>query len=264
MLAAECPEPTTTGVPAGVRVAGGAEDVGQGVLDEAGGVRLAVGGQPVGAERAGRAPGAGRVDDGGGEQLGAVGQADDERQVGAAGGAHPVGPGAAHGHHAGSQAQVRRDGGQLRQRLEVLLDQLGAGGQGLVVGGGPAGGVEQPPGGGVDVVAPRAEEGHVTPLPHRRAGGVAGLQHDERQAPLVQVRGGGQADGPGADHHDGVRAGGGAAGRLGRGVRRSAAARALGDGVGPRLRVAAGAGALGRLGGAAARTGGGVLAHGTP
>ena len=41
------------------------------------------------------------------------------------------------------------------------------------------------------------------PLADRRARAVAGFEDGEGQAALVQVRGGGQADRAGADHHDG-------------------------------------------------------------
>jgi len=48
--------------------------------------------------------------------------------------------------------------GSLARGLQVVLDELTAGGQAVVAGCGPAGVVEQPAGGGVDVVAPRAEQ----------------------------------------------------------------------------------------------------------
>jgi hypothetical protein len=52
----------------------------------------------------------------------------------------------------------------------------------------------------------------VSPLPHRSGGTVARLQHDEVDAALGQVRGGGEPDRAGADDHDGQ----GRAGVLGR------------------------------------------------
>ncbi|GGO61765.1 hypothetical protein GCM10012289_04780 [Nonomuraea cavernae] len=45
------------------------------------------------------------------------------------------------------------------------------------------------------------------PLRHRRADLVPGFQQEEVEAAFGQVRGGGQADRPGADHDDRQRAG---------------------------------------------------------
>src|SRR5690606_32555791 len=55
---------------------------------------------------------------------------------------------------------------------------------------------EQPPRRQVDVELPRGEQAHVPPLLDRRTDRRTGLQHQERQSPFDQVRGGREPTGP--------------------------------------------------------------------
>jgi hypothetical protein len=90
------------------------------------------------------------------------------------------------------------------QRLEVLLEQFGAGrimiGLRLV----PAGLGQQPFGRLVDIVFPGREDLDVTPLAHRMADGRAGFQHHRLHAALEHVRGGSEAHGASTQNCDGL------------------------------------------------------------
>ena len=158
-------------------------------------------GMPEPPSTFGLAPGAGRVDHRRGEQLGPVGQADQERRVLAAGGPDPVEAHAGDGHDGRVVADLVAQLRGLGQRREVGVDQVAAGRQRAQVRFGPAAGLQQAPGRGVDVVAPRAEQPHVPPLVDRRRDARPGLEDDEVDAAFGQMRGRGQADRAGADHH---------------------------------------------------------------
>ena len=64
----------------------------------------------------------------------------------------------------GVVADRRGQRGQFRQGREVVGDEFGPGGQVVRVGCGPAVGFQEAAGGRGDVVAPRAEHPHVSPL----------------------------------------------------------------------------------------------------
>ena len=93
--------------------------------------------------------------------------------------------------------------GRSGEWFEVVLDEVAAGGVLVGVGGDPAVGLEQPSGGGVDVVAPRREQLDMRPFADAGGDVVADLEHDERDVALVEVGGGGEADRAGPDHGDG-------------------------------------------------------------
>jgi hypothetical protein len=69
----------------------------------------------------------------------------------------------------------------------------------------PAGGFEQPDGGGVDVEAPRREKADVAPALNRRSRGRTHFEDQRFQAALKQVCRRGQSHGSGADHSNGKR-----------------------------------------------------------
>src|SRR5690606_1591039 len=155
-----------------------------------------------GSDVVGLAPGAGGVDDGAGEQFLAVGQAQDEGGQFPAGGTQAVDAQTADGGDLGAVADVGGQRGQFGQRLEVLLDEVCAGGQGGGVGLVPSGGREQAAGGGVGVELPGTEQLDVRPGSNGCGRGVAGFHDDEGDAAFGQVRCGSQAHGAGSDHGD--------------------------------------------------------------
>ncbi len=189
-------------VPACVQLALGAEHVGERVVDQLAGGVLTMRGQAAGTQHIGAGVGAGGIDDRLRQEFPSVGEADEERHVLAARRTKPVVPQSADPGHSRAQPQPGSDGGMLRQRREVLIDQLGAGRQPLRIRRDPAFGFEQAASGGVDVVAPRTEDPHVTPLRHRGAGLRSGLHKQEVEALLGKVRRRGHADRARADHHD--------------------------------------------------------------
>ena len=134
----------------------------------------------------------------------AVGEADQERGGLAAGGAEPVQAEPADRLDPGAVAQVRLERGQLGQGLEVVGGELARRWAGR-----PASGATQPASSSSRRAAGsmlyRHGENSRT-CPHCRTAAPAvspASRTSERQAALVQVRGGGQADRAGADHHDG-------------------------------------------------------------
>jgi hypothetical protein len=172
------------------------------VLDEGRGGGLSVGGDAGGAEHVRGGPGAGRVDDRTSEEVLTGAEADQERCRVPAGGADPVQAEPGDGDDRGTVTHVRLEGGQVGEGPQVVSGELPAGGQHLGVGLDPAGVGEQAPGGVIDVVPPRREQPHVSPLPHGRRRPVAGFHEGERDAALGEVGGGGQADRAGADDDD--------------------------------------------------------------
>lgn len=208
MLVAECPAPTTRTCRPATPFPVAAQDVGRRAEEERGGLDLAGGGQAGGAERVAPGPRARGVQD----RPGVVvrhppvdQRADQERSFLAAGAVRLVRPDPADRDDPGAgddpPAQLRRG----RQRLQVLRDELAPCGQPVVAGGFPAGTLEQPPGGAVDVVLQGREQPDVRPVPDRRPHMVTRLQYERLEAALEQVRCGGQADGAGTDHDDGQR-----------------------------------------------------------
>ncbi len=191
------------GVSAGEPVPVGAEHVRQGVLEEPGGGRLAAGREAGGAEDVRDAPGAGGVDDRPGQDLLAVGEADQERGGVAAGGAQPVQAEPADRLDPGAVAHVRLELRQLGEGLQVVVDEFRAGGQGV------GSGATQPASSSSRRAAGSMLYRHgenTRTCPHWRTAAparVAGLQDEERQSALGEVRGGGQPDRAGADHDDG-------------------------------------------------------------
>src|SRR5690606_29999334 len=89
------------------------------------------------------------------------------------------------------------------QRRQVLPGPVLAGGIGVVVGGRPAGGVEEAAGGGVDQFGPAGEGADAVPLRDGGSGDVAAFEHQRFEAAFAQVGGGGQADRSGSDDDDG-------------------------------------------------------------
>ena len=142
--------------------------VGQRVRDRVGGVGLAAGRDAGSAQDVRATPGACGVDDGCCGEFFAVGQADQEWSVVAAGGADPIEADPGHGDHLCAVAGSGRELGSLGQWCEVVVDQVAAGRQRVRVGFGPAGAGEQTAGGGVDVVAPGAEQRARAAIPGSR------------------------------------------------------------------------------------------------
>ncbi len=181
-----------------------AEHVRQRVRDRRGGRGLAARRDARAAEHVRRTPGAGAVDDRAAEQLLAAGQADQVRRVVASRRAQPVEAPAGDRDDVGAVPDPAVELRRLGQRREVVVDEVAARRQRVRVGRVPAGRLEQSPGRRVDVVPPRAEEPDVPPLADRGRRAGAGLQDDEVQAALGQVRRGRQADRPGSDDDDRV------------------------------------------------------------
>jgi hypothetical protein len=154
--------------PAGVPAAVTAGDVGQPIGDLGGGVGLAEGGQPRGAQRVGLGPGARSVDHRSRLEVAEVSVAaadpDQEGELVAAGAADLVQLVAGDRGHGGVELDAAGQGGEGGQRLQVALQQVGAGGQGLGVGAGPPGLVEQAHADWVQGQAPGGEQPHVPPL----------------------------------------------------------------------------------------------------
>ena len=190
----------------GIAAAVAAQHVGDARLDQVGGVTFTDRRVPVGTDRVGCQPGPGGIDhrpgEGAFETVGPNGR-DHERCIAAARAGHLVGAGAGDRGDEAVGAQPDRDLGQEGQRLEVVLDELPAGGVLVGVGAEPTVGGEQTAGGRVDVVAPRREQLDVGPVADAGGDVVADFEHDERDASFVEVGGGGEADRAGADHGDG-------------------------------------------------------------
>ena len=128
-----------------------------------------------------------------------------ERRVVAAGVLELVDPGARDADHARAEMQRAGDLRRRGQRLQVALDDLGAG----RIARRPSGAVQpwrssSSTADRVEVELPRREHAHVPPLADAGADRVAGLEHERLQAAGEQVRRGGQADRAGADHRDAV------------------------------------------------------------
>ncbi len=200
VLAAEWPAPTTRVARPAKRSRSAPRTSGSADSTKAAASDSPCAGMPAAPRTIRRTPGARGVDDRAGQDLLAGVQPYEERGGLAAGGADPVEAGPGHGGDPCAVAQVRFELRQVGQRLEVVGDELGAGGEFVVVGAGPAGFGEQAGGGRVDVEPPRGEEPDVPPLPDGRRGPVAGLEDGEGDPALAQVGGGGEADRARADH----------------------------------------------------------------
>jgi hypothetical protein len=152
----------------GIAVAVAAADVGQPVDDPGAGVGLAEGGQPRGAQRVGLGPGPGGVDHRPRLQITKppipVADPDQEGELVAAGAADLVQVLAGDRDHGGVQPDAAGQGGEGGQRLQVALQQVGPGEQGVRVGAGPAGLLEQAHADWVQGQAPGGEQPHVPPL----------------------------------------------------------------------------------------------------
>jgi hypothetical protein len=188
--------------PAGVAVAVRAEDVGDAVRDPVGVVGLAGGGQPAGAERVGRGPGAGGVDHGAREQplLAPVGVDDHlERRVVAAVVLELVDAELGDGDHPRAVADAVAQRRQLRQRRDVAVGELGTGRVGVRVGRSPALGLQQLDGDGIGDPLPGREQAHVAPVAEAGCIALAGFEHERVEVADEQVRGRRHADRAGAD-----------------------------------------------------------------
>lgn len=93
--------------------------------------------------------------------------------------------------------------GRVGQGLEVVIHELGAGGQRCGARRFPTSGVQQPRRGGIDVVAPGREELDVAPFADGGAHLRSNLEHQRLQPLFEQVRGGGQSGRTGPDDDDG-------------------------------------------------------------
>jgi hypothetical protein len=116
-------------------------------------------------------------------------------------------------YHPGAQPDAAGKSRHGGQRLQVALEQICPGGQGIGVGAGPAGLFEQAHTDRVQGQAPGGEQPNVPPLSNARADLGTRLKDEGLQAPVEQVSGGGQTDRAGPDHHHrqaGAGAGGGA------------------------------------------------------
>jgi hypothetical protein len=190
-----------------VTLAIGAQDVGDAVRDAAGVRAFARGREAAGAERVGARPRTGGVDHGAREVAmfrAAVVDDELERRVVAAAVLELVDPGTRDARDPGAEVQGRCDLRRRGQRLQVALDDLGAGRVAVAGRRGPAVALKQRGGGRVEVELPRREHAHVTPRANARADGVPGLEDHRLQAAREQVRRGGQPDGAGSDDRDAV------------------------------------------------------------
>ena len=179
--------------------------VGDAVSDLLGCGAFTEGGQAFAAERVGSAPGAGGIEDGAGEQsgFGAVAVAHVHRQwFGVAAGVDDA-VAAAAGDADDLVIEADRVTESIRQWGQVLPGPGLAGGVRVVVGGLPAGGVEEAAGGGVDQFGPAGEGADTAPLRHCGSGNVAAFEHQRFEAAFAQVGGGGQADRSGPYDDDG-------------------------------------------------------------
>ena len=187
---------------AGIARAVLAEHVRHPVGDPAGGLRLADGGEAVGAGRIGRVPGAGGIDDRvRPHDLGALAVliADFERRGFAAPGLELVEAGAADIGDAAVGMNVARENGPGGERFEVALNQFGAGRILIRLGRIPSRRRQQARRRAIDIVFPGREQLDVAPLPHRMPGAVARFQHDRPKPPLQHMRRRGEPDRAGAD-----------------------------------------------------------------
>ena len=143
-----------------------------------------------------------------------VADPDQEGELVAAGAADLVQVLAGDRDHRGVQPDAAGQGGQGGQRCQVALEQVGAGGQGVGVGAGPAGLLEQAHADRVQGQAPGGEQPHVPPLSNVGPDLGTGLEDEGFQAAVEQVGGGGQPDRAGPDDHH-RQAGAGAGGGVG-------------------------------------------------
>ena len=204
--------------PSGIAVTVAAEDVGQPVGDPGAGVGLAQGGEPGGAQGVGLGPGPRGVDHRPRLQVTelvlVVADPDLEWELVAARAADLVQVLSGDRDHLGVQVDAAGEGGDGGQRLQVVLEQVGAGGQGVRVRAGPAGLLEQAHADRVQGQAPGGEQPHVPPLGDVGPDLRARLEDEGLQAPVEQVGSGGQPDRAGPnDHHR--QAGAGAGGGVG-------------------------------------------------
>jgi hypothetical protein len=164
------------------------EDVGQPVDDPSSGAGLAEGGQSGGAQGVGLGPGAGGVQHCPRLQITelpvVVADPDLERELVAARATDLVQVLSGDRDRRGVQPDAAGQGGQRGQRRQVGLQQVGAGGQGVGVGAGPAGPVEQAHADRVQGQAPGGEQPHVPPLGDVGPDLAAGLQDKGFQASL--------------------------------------------------------------------------------
>jgi hypothetical protein len=176
--------------------------VGQRRRDRIRDVGLATGGDAGTAEHIRPAPRSCRVDHGCGEHLLAVGEADQEGCVRATRRTDAVEADPSDRGDLSAVLDPVRQLRCLRQRGEVGVDQVSAGRQVVEVGLDPGRLLQQATCGTVDVVAPRAEQLHVPPFVDRRGDARAGLEDDEVESALGELRGGREADRSGADDDD--------------------------------------------------------------
>ena len=189
--------------PAGVALPGAAEDVGDAVGDPVRVPALARGQDAAGADRVRTRPRARRVDHGAREIPPLLPVLVHDELVGrvvAAVVLELVDALPRHAHDSRAQVQALGDTRHLRQRLEIPLDDLIARRIGIRRRRRPARALQEIRRDGIEVVAPRREHPDVAPLAHARADRIAGLEHDRLDAARAQMGGGGEADGPGADH----------------------------------------------------------------
>jgi hypothetical protein len=95
------------------------------------------------------------------------------------------------GNHGGVQTDAAGQGRHGGQRCQVVLEQVGPGGQGVGVGTGPAGSVEQARADRIEGQAPGGEQPHVPPLSNIRPDLGTCLEDERLQAPVEQVGSGG-------------------------------------------------------------------------
>src|SRR3546814_2304797 len=105
--------------------------------------------------------------------------------------------------HLRARLQVRLDRRHRRERHQVVAHNVGARRHGLRLGLLPAGLLEQPAGGLVDVVAPGGEDLHMAPVQQRRADALPSLQHEGAEAALDEMRRSSEADRAGANDNNG-------------------------------------------------------------
>jgi hypothetical protein len=132
-----------------------------------------------------------------------VADPDLEGELVAAGAADLVQILAGDGDHPGVEVDAAGQCGEGGQGLQVVLEQVGAGGEGVGVGTGPAGPLEQAHADWVQDQAPGREQPHVSPLGDAGPHLETGLQDEGFQAALQQMGGSGQADRAGPDDHYG-------------------------------------------------------------
>jgi len=119
-----------------------------------------------------------------------VADPDQEGELVAAGAADLVDVAAGDRDHPGVHPDAAGQGGQGGQRRQVVLEQVGAGGQGVGVRAGPAGLLEQPHADRVQGQAPGGEQPHMPPLRNVRPDLGTGLQDEGFEAAVEEVGGG--------------------------------------------------------------------------